>query len=145
VTSADEFVLQLLIDKNIVEASVVEDAKAKAAEEDSTVDVESVAIDLLVAAHSVSQQQIADMLAEEFNMDTVDLDDVRVDSQALSIVPLELANRYKVFPLHADDSEVELAICDPFDMDMIDSISHVIKRSITSSLGSHRKSDSPLL
>lgn len=131
-TSADEFVLQLLIDKNIVEASVVEDAKAKAAEEDSTVDVESVAIDLLVAAHSVSQQQIADMLAEEFNMDTVDLDDVRVDSQALSIVPLELANRYKVFPLHADDSEVELAICDPFDMDMIDSISHVIKRSITS-------------
>jgi general secretion pathway protein E/type IV pilus assembly protein PilB len=132
VTSADEFVLQLLIDKNIVEASVVEDAKAKAAEEDSTVDVESVAIDLLVAAHSVSQQQIADMLAEEFNMDTVDLDDVRIDSQALSIVPLELANRYKVFPLHADDSEVELAICDPFDMDMIDSISHVIKRSITS-------------
>ena len=41
-------------------------------------------------------------------------------------------SRYKVIPLEADESEVELAVADPLDMDAIDSISHVIKRSVIS-------------
>lgn len=137
-TSADEFVLQLLIDKGIVEADAVEDAKSKAAEDENVTEIESAAIDILVANHTINQRQIAQALAEEFNMDTVDLDDVRVDSAALALVPFELANRYKVFPIHADDGELELAICDPLDMDAIDSISHVVKRSVTSRVATLR-------
>lgn len=131
-TSADEFVIQLLIDKGIVDAAVVEEAKAKAAEDDSAGDLNSAALDQLVAEHKLTQWQIAEVLAEEFNMETVDLGDVRASTEALDIVPFELANRYKVFPLEADENEVELAVCDPLDMDAIDSISHVIKRTINS-------------
>jgi general secretion pathway protein E/type IV pilus assembly protein PilB len=89
------------------------------------------ALEALVADQSITQQQIADVLAEEFNMETVNLADVRVSTEALEVVPYELANRYKVIPLEVDDSEAELAVFDPLDMDAIDSISHVIKRSIT--------------
>ena len=64
-------------------------------------------------------------------MEVVDLADVRVSAEALELLPYELASRYKVFPLEADDNEVEVAVCDPLDMDAIDSISHVIQRSIT--------------
>ena len=56
---------------------------------------------------------------------------MRVSAEALELLPYELASRYKVFPLEADDNEVEVAVCDPLDMDAIDSISHVIQRSIT--------------
>jgi general secretion pathway protein E/type IV pilus assembly protein PilB len=132
VTSADEFVLQLLIDKGIVDALAVEDARTKAAEKDSEGNSDTDTLELLVAEHTVTQLQIATVLAEEFNMEVVDLADVRVSAEALEILPFELANRYKVFPLEADDNEVELAVCDPLDMDAIDSISHVIQRSITS-------------
>jgi type IV pilus assembly protein PilB len=131
VTSADEFVLQLLIDKGIVDSATIEAARTKAAEQPSVGNLDSDTVELLLAEHAVTQLQIAQVLAEEFNMDVVDLADVRVSAEALELLPYELANRYKVFPLEADDNEVELAVCDPLDMDAIDSISHVIQRSIT--------------
>ena len=129
-TSADEFVLQLLVDKGIVDSAAIEAARVQAAEQGGEEDTET--LELLVREQTVTQQQIAEALADEFNMEVVDLADVRVSSEALEVLPFELADRYKVFPLEADDNEVELAVCDPLDMDAIDNISHVIQRSITS-------------
>jgi general secretion pathway protein E/type IV pilus assembly protein PilB len=131
VTSADEFVLQLLTDKGLLEESAIETARAKVNESEYDGSEDTAALEALVTDQSITQQQIADVLAEEFNMETVNLADVRVSTEALEVVPFELANRYKVIPLEVDDSEVELAVFDPLDMDAIDSISHVIKRSIT--------------
>ena len=130
-TSADEFVLQLLTDKGLLEESAVETTRAKFNESEYDGSEDTAALEALVADHSINQQQIAEVLAEEFNMETVNLADVRVSTEALEIMPFELANRYKVIPLEVDDSEAELAIFDPLDMDALDSISHVIKRSIT--------------
>jgi general secretion pathway protein E/type IV pilus assembly protein PilB len=131
VTSADEFVLQLLTDKGLLEESTIETARTKVNESDYDGSEDTAALEALVTDQSITQQQIADVLAEEFNMETVNLADVRVSTEALDVVPYELANRYKVIPLEVDDSEAEIAIFDPLDMDAIDSISHVIKRSIT--------------
>ena len=130
-TSADEFVLQLLTDKGLLEESAIETARAKVNESEHDGSEDTATLEALVADQSVSQQQIAEVLADEFNMETVNLADVRVSAEALEVVPFEIANRYKVIPLEVDDSEAELAVFDPLDMDAIDSISHVIKRSIT--------------
>ena len=131
-TSADEFVLQLLTDKGLLDEGALESARAKVTEDGYEGTEDTAALESLFADQVISQKQIAQVLAEEFNMEMVELSDVRVSAQALEIVPFELANRYKVIPLEADDSEVELAVFDPLDMDAIDSISHVIKRSIVS-------------
>lgn len=130
-TSADEFVLQLLTDKGLLEESAIEAARAKVNEAEYDGSEDTAVLEALVADQSTTQQQIADVLAEEFNMETVNLADVRVSAEALEVVPFELANRYKVIPLEVDESEAELAVFDPLDMDAVDSISHVIKRSIT--------------
>lgn len=131
-TSADDFVLQLLTGKSLLDDSAIESARAKVNGAGFEGSEDTAILESLVAEHVVSQQQIAEVLAEEFNMETVDLADTRVSTEALEVVPYELANRYKVIPLEADDSEVELAVADPLDMDAIDSISHVIKRSVVS-------------
>ena len=129
-TSADEFVLQLLIDKGLLEDGGIESTRAKVTQAGYEGSEDTAILEALVAEEAVTQKQIAEVLAEEFNMETVDLADVRVSSEALEVVPFELANRYKVVPLEVDDSEVELAVFDPLDMDAVDSISHVIKRSV---------------
>lgn len=131
-TSADDFVLQLLTDKGLLEESVLEAARAKVTEAGYEGEEDSAVLEALVADRSVSSKQIAQVLADEFNMEVVNLADVRVSSEALEVVPYELANRYKVIPLEADEAEVELAVADPLDMDAIDSISHVIKRTVNS-------------
>lgn len=131
-TSADEFVLQLLTDKGIVDDASINDTRAKVAEAGADGDEDTAVLEALVADHIVEPMQIAQVLADEFNMEVVDINDVRVSTEALEVVPYELANRYKVLPLEADDNEIELAVADPLDMDAIDSISHVIQRSINS-------------
>ncbi|MGZ0707325.1 GspE/PulE family protein [Coraliomargarita sp. W4R53] len=129
-TSADEFVLQLLTDKGLLEDSAIESTRAQVTDAGYEGNEDTAILEALVAGQTITQKQIAQVLADEFNMETVDLADVRISAEALEVVPFELANRYKVVPLEVDDSEVELAVFDPLDMDAIDSISHVIKRSI---------------
>lgn len=129
-TSADEFVLQLLTDKGIVESAVIDDARTRVSESDSDGDEDAAILKLLIDEHVLVPMKIAEVLAEEFNMDVVDLSDVRISAEALDAVPYELANRYRVVPLEADGAEVEIAVADPLDMDAVDSISHVIQRSV---------------
>lgn len=129
-TSADDFVLQLLIDRAIVDSDVINAAREKVTEGQIDGDPDSAALDVLLSNGSTTQQQIAEALAQEFGMEVVDVAEVRPSAEALEVISYDLANRYKVFPLEVDDAAVELAICDPLDMDAIDSISHVVKRTV---------------
>jgi general secretion pathway protein E/type IV pilus assembly protein PilB len=130
VTSADEFVLQLLTDKGIIDSATIEEARSKVSGGAEDVDEDTAILQLLLAEHALTSMQVAEVLAAEFNMDVVDLNDVRISSEAIELLPYELASRYKVVPLEVNGTEVEIAIADPLDMDAIDSISHVIHRSV---------------
>jgi len=130
VTSADEFVLQLLTDKGIIDSATIEEARSKVSGGAEDVDEDTAILQLLLAEHALTSMQVAEVLAAEFNMDVVDLNDVRISSGAIELLPYELASRYKVVPLEVNGTEVEIAIADPLDMDAIDSISHVIHRSV---------------
>lgn len=88
-------------------------------------------LEYLVESETVDAMKVAEVLAKEFNLETVDLNVVRASGEALRVLGFELANRYKVFPLEVDDNEIEIAVHDPIDMDSIDSISHVLKRTVT--------------
>ena len=132
-TSADELVLQLLTDRGIIDQTLVETVRGKITEQtiSANTGLDTNVLEYLIAERKVTQEQVAKALAEEFNMVVVDLENLRVSSEALEILPYELANRYKVFPLEVDDNEIVIAVFDPLDIDAIDNISHVIHRSVT--------------
>lgn len=144
-SSNDAFVIQLLIDKNLIDSTEVESTRSQLKEAGSEGDEDTAVLEALEARSVVSQKQITDLLAEEFNMETVDLSDVRVSEEALATIPYDLASRYKVIPLEADESEIELAIADPLDMDAIDSISHVVRRSVNCHLAPLRSIEKAIL
>lgn len=129
-TSTEELVLQLLIDRGIVETTVVESARASIEEKAISGNPDANTLGQLINENTVTQDQVAEVLADEFNMTVANLKDVRLSAEAQEIIPFDLANRYKVFPLEVDDNEVVLAVADPLNMDAIDSISHVINRSV---------------
>jgi type IV pilus assembly protein PilB len=130
VTSADDFVLQLLSDNDVLDEATLNNAREAFIEKEGESADESAFLDYLLATAAINQQHIADVLAKEFNLETVDLNVVRASGEALRILGFDLAHRYKVFPLEADDNEIEIAVYDPIDMDTVDSISHVLKRSV---------------
>ena len=130
-TSADDFVLQLLSDQGVLDDAALEQARDAFSETGGDPSDDTAFLEYLVESETVDAMKVAEVLAKEFNLETVDLNVVRASGEALRVLGFELANRYKVFPLEVDDNEIEIAVHDPIDMDSIDSISHVLKRTVT--------------
>jgi general secretion pathway protein E/type IV pilus assembly protein PilB len=135
VTSADDFVLQLLQDRNLVGSDIVELARQEAQGGDSPAeDVDAAAIELICERGYLSKPQIVEALADEFSMEVVDLTDVRVSHEVLELLDRETAKRYKIFPIETDGTTLEIATADPLDLDSVDSLSHLLKLSINTRL-----------
>ena len=129
-TSTEELALQLLIDKGIVDTAVVEAARTSIEEQAINGNPYANTLKHLIKDRSVTDEQVAEVLADEFNMVVANLENLRISEKELEALPFELAKRYKVFPLEVDDNEIVLAVADPLNMDAIDNISHVINRSV---------------
>ena len=123
-TISDDFVFQLIQDKGLVSQ---EQADAVYIDVQSADNPYTAALDQLVEKGSITNLQIIEVLAEEFSMLTVDLDTINPSEDVLKTVGEELARRYRIFPLNLDGNQLDVASCDPLDVDAIDSLSHVIK------------------
>lgn len=133
-TSADDFVLQLIQDKQLVEPDVVATARTQLESEGKTDHLDTATLQLLIEKNYLTDQQIIAVLAEEFSMETVDLTDVRVSQSALEKCTYDIADRYGVMPIELDGNQLDMAVSDPLDMDTIDSLSHLLKVSINARL-----------
>lgn len=134
-TTADDFVLQLLCDRGVVDNDVLDLARGEVSGgEDPPADPDAAVVDLLCERGYTSPEQIIELLADEFTMETVDLSDIRVSHEILEFVDRGVAERYKVFPIEHDGSTLDVATCDPLDMDSIDSLSHLLKVSVNTRL-----------
>ncbi len=133
-TSADDYVLQLLAEREIIkdeEMNAALDEARDSPSEDQPDDENTRALELLIERGYVTTAQIAEVLADSFGMELVDLSQTRVDEEVLSKVPASMARRYTVFPLEVDESEVKLAVCDPLDVDVTDNISQYLRKTVT--------------
>ena len=123
-TISDDFVFQLIQDKGLVSQERADAAYIEAQSADNPY---TAAIDQLVEKGCITSHQIIEVLAEEFSMQIVDLNTVDPHEDVLKIVGEELARRYRIFPFNLDGNQLDVASCDPLDVDAIDGLSHVIK------------------
>ena len=139
-TSSDDYVLQLLAEREIITEEDIEAALAEVRESDpeAEADESSRALDLLMERGYVTEVQIAETLADSFNMEVVDLDEVRVDESVFKKLPASLARRYHVFPIEIDESEVKLAISDPLDVDVTDNIAQYLRKTVNPFIATHK-------
>ena len=72
----------------------------------------------------VDEGHFAEAIAAQYGLDTVNLDDVAVDSEAIGIIPADLLHRAKVVPVLKDGKTV-LATADPTDILSLDDIERI--------------------
>lgn len=136
-TSADDFVLQLIQDKGLVPPDVVKLGREQLVSEGvSPSDIDSKLIDLLVEKRYCKYEDISYQLSQEFNIPLISLQDIRVDDEVLKLLPQETLRKYNVFPVSSSGGQLELAISDPMDMDSVDDISHILNMSVDLRLAS---------
>jgi len=137
VTSADDFVLQLIQDKGLVPPDIVKLGREQLVSEGvSPSDIDSKLIDLLVEKRYCKYEDISYQLSQEFNIPLISLQDIRVDDEVLKLLPQETLRKYNVFPISSSGGQLELAISDPMDMDSVDDVSHILNMSVDLRLAS---------
>lgn len=98
-TSADDFIIQLLSDKGLVGADVISGARSQLEGEGVGVDViDSRIIDLLVEKKHTTFEDIVKALSEEFGIPEIDLNGLRIEDDVKKLLPKEEAVKYGVFP-----------------------------------------------
>ena len=129
-TSADDFVIQLALDKGVLTNDQINAARARVAEHTDLTTTPPKLLEVLIADHGFSTKEAAKLLADEFGMPMIDMTEVRPSGELMALLPRNLAVKYTAFPVSRESNSVRVAIGDPLDVDAIDSLSHYLKMSV---------------
>lgn len=126
-TTADDFIVQLISDKGLVAKDTIDTAKAQLQSDGVGVDeFDSKLIDLLVEKQYLRYEDITRALSVEFNIPMIELTDLRIEDEIKQLIPREEAQKYGVFPIAIHDGQLELAVSDPLNLNAVDDISHLV-------------------
>ncbi|MCA1941424.1 MAG: Flp pilus assembly complex ATPase component TadA [Caenispirillum bisanense] len=78
--------------------------------------------ELLVDLGFITEQALAAVLAEDSGFERFDPAGTMVDPELLKLIPKEVANRYRVFPVTMQDKAVRMAMADIYDVMALDQI-----------------------
>jgi general secretion pathway protein E/type IV pilus assembly protein PilB len=124
VAEKDDYLLDLLVDLGFTNAEVV----ARAREEAHAAGVG--AVDLLVANKVIRPEDVTQAKAAQFGAEVVHLANLKIDDEVISMVPRDIAKKYRVIPVFKTEGKVAVAIADPSDLNTIDSLTHLLNAEI---------------
>src|SRR4051812_36325253 len=127
-SAADDYVVQLALDRGLLRASQVDAARAFiAGHTDLSVPTPRV-LEVLVQQGSLNSRAVAELLAAEFGMQMApDLASLRVTGDTLELIPRHVAARYRLLPIALEGNTLRVAISDPLDTDGIDALGYIVK------------------
>ena len=119
-TSNDEYVLQLLTERGFVTPEQVEAAeKSMRAENETTLDV-------LVSGGTLSEDDVLGTVADQFGLKYCHVNADAIDAGIVKEIPADIAKKYGVVPVVADEESITVALSDPMGYDAIDSLRYVL-------------------
>lgn len=74
----------------------------------------------LVELGLATEDQIMQVLARQFGMNYVDLDEVEISSETRSLIPEEVIKKHRVLPLGRENSRLKIIIPDPMNLELMD-------------------------
>jgi len=77
---------------------------------------------ILLGLGYITQAQLNEALALQAGIKKIDLADISISSDMVSLVPAELISKYNILPLWKDDSRLAVAMTDPFQPRVIEDL-----------------------
>ena len=127
-TAADDFVIQLALDRGLLRSAQVDAARAIASRHSDLATPAPRVVDLLVKQGVLSSRSVAELLAAEFGMPMApDFTNMRITGETLEMVPRAIAAKHRLIPIARESNRLRIAISDPFDTDGIDALGYLVK------------------
>ena len=123
-TSNDEYVLQILMENNVVSDETVSLAAAKMKGDGLSV------VDILVRDGMLSDVVVMDTVARAFGMEFVDISQVEFNNETRELLPGELAKKFKVVPLYESGNTLTVAMADPMNFETLDGLRYALNRDV---------------
>ncbi len=137
--AADDFVIQLLVSRGLVDSAQLGRSQARVAEHVDLTTSAPRLFDVLMADTGLDPRKVTALLAAEFGLPVApDFDTLRVPGDVLGLIPRELAARYLVLPFAHEARVLRLAVADPLDTEAVDSLGHLLNLSIEPHVASAR-------
>ncbi|MGI5869223.1 MAG: GspE/PulE family protein [Kiritimatiellia bacterium] len=123
-TSNDEYVLQILLENQVVSKADVDQAALKVADKGMSV------VDILIQSGRLSEEQVLGTLAQTFGMEFVDISQVELSEDLRKVLPGELAKKFKVVPLYVSGNTLTVAMADPMNFETLDGLRYALGRDV---------------
>ena len=116
-----EFVLKLLRESKVIDMAQLDAARTAAIDIGSS-DV----IGELVKAGVVNNDELIAMLAQQYGMEVVSLEDFDIPEEVLEALRGDYARYYQVLPVSNDGSWLTVAMDDPTDVEKLDTLRYLL-------------------
>jgi len=123
VYSNEDYLLELLLEAGVTAQENIDYARQ------NVTGMESV-VEKLVTDRMVSEEQVAQVCAMNSGSDFLDLNTLAIAPEVFQAVPEEVARRFRAIPVADDGSYLTLAVADPLDFEVLDSLPHVLGRQV---------------
>ena len=134
----DDYLVEILTDLGFITAPQVEQARTEAAT--SGVGV----VDLLVANKVIRPADVAQAKAAQFGAEVVNLGDLRLADDVISLIRRDIAKKYRAVPVSKQGNTITVAVSDPSDLDTIDSLHHLLHADIELKVASEQDIEAAL-
>jgi len=123
VYSNEDYLLELLTEAGLIAAEEIDPIRGQLQGRESVVG-------WLVSNERVSEEQVAQVCAQSSSMDYVDLAHLPIPPDVFERVDDEVVKRFRAVPVADDGTYLTMAVADPLDFEVLDSLPHVLGREI---------------
>jgi len=129
-TTADDFVLQLAVDRGLVSAAAVESARRLAADHTDLTTAAPDVLETLFSSGALDRRALAEATAHALGMPFVVVGEHQIPGDVLASIPRSFVIRHGVCAVAFDGDAVQVAVPDPLDADVLDGLAHVCERRV---------------
>ncbi len=119
----NDFILELLQENGMITEEQIAEGWKKVAETDGQLSI----IQALEELKYVDGNELLQMLAQQYGMETLDLTSYKIPQEIIDSVPKEVVYQYHIIPVMKHDDLLTIAIGDPTDLTTLDSVRYVLK------------------
>lgn len=124
VYSNEDYLLELLTEATLVTPDEIESIRSHLKGRESVVE-------RLIGSGQVSEEQVAQVCAQSSSMDYIDLAHTPIAPDIFERIQDDVAKRFRVVPVADDGMSLVVAVADPLDFEVLDTLPHILGREIT--------------
>lgn len=121
--SNEDYLLELIVESGLITHDEIAAARSQLRGAESV-------IEHLITGNRLTEEQVAQVCAQSSSMEYVELRGATIDPELFNQISEEVARRFRVVPITDDGFTLTVAISDPLNFEVLDTLPHVLGREV---------------